>query len=109
MKNGEPCDAQARAGMWIIGLVGSMGILAVLGMIGFGIALILVKQKISVETAVIMVVFTTLSSAIGGAMSGLPSLLARMTGQPEHPKPQDVTVINPKSDPIPTIDTDGNV
>lgn len=93
------CDAQARAGMWVIGFMGSMGIISVLGMIGFGIALIATRQKITVETAVIMVVFTTLGSAIGGAMSGLPSLLARMSGQSDT---QNVNVTNPPNDPVHT-------
>lgn len=68
------CDAQARAGMWVIGFMGAMGVIALLGIIVYSML-----RKITPEA----VVLATLGGTVTGAMSGLPSLLARMSGQPE--------------------------
>lgn len=92
------CDGQARAGMWVIWLMGTMGILALVGL------LILAWAKREPSP----VVLTAFSGAIGGAMTGLPALMARMANQPatQHANPQNVQVVNAPDEPVPTVEGD---
>lgn len=86
------CDSQARAGLWIVIILGSMGIIALLGL------LLLAYSKREPSP----VVLTAFAGAIGAAMTGLPSLMARMSGQSEPT--QNVNVVNEKDDPVPTVE-----
>ena len=92
------CDSQAHAGVLIIWIMGTMGMIAIAGLL----LLAYTKREPSVA------VLTALVGVASATMTGLPSLLARMSNQAEAPKPpegvQDVSVVNPKSDPIPTLE-----
>jgi len=86
--------------MWVIGFMGTMGIIALLGIIV--LAVMFSQMKIALEVTIITLVISALSGVIGGAMSGLPSLLARMSNHPGDPPPptQDVNVVNSQADPV---------
>jgi hypothetical protein len=101
------CDAQAVAGLRVINYMGAMGIAAVIGL------LVLAYAKREPNA----VVLTALSSAIGGALTGMPSLLGRLTNQAQAPappappappllpvEPVPVTVENTQLNPVPTED-----
>jgi hypothetical protein len=94
LKADHSCDSQARAGMWIVFFMGSAMVLALIGIIYIG-----ANPRVTAEP----VVLTSLGAVVSGAMTGLPSLMARMSGH-EPPRVQDVNVRNLPSEPVPTVE-----
>ncbi len=88
------CDQQARAGLWVIGFMGGLGTLALIGSI-----FLLWNGKITAEAAAV----GSIIGIVQAAMTGLPSLLGRVTNQTHAPaqEPQNVNVVNSPSDPVP--------
>ena len=84
------CDSQARAGLTIVYIMGTMGIGALLGLVALAYA----KHEPS------PVVLTTLAGVIGGVITGLPSLMARMSGHEVPQGTQDVNVTNEKENAV---------
>lgn len=85
------CDSQARAGMWIVVFMGAAMLLSLGGLIYIG-----ANPRVTAEPAVL----TSLGAVVSAAMTGLPSLMARMSGH-EPRGVQDVNVTNPVNEPVP--------
>lgn len=90
------CDSQARAGMWIVVFMGVAMLLSLGGLIYIG-----ANPRVTAEPAVL----TSLGAVVSAAMTGLPSLMARMSGHPEPPRVQDVNVTNTRADAVPVEET----
>lgn len=73
-------------------IVGTMATVAITGVIG---VFVLAYQGKPIPDL--------LAGMIGGALTGLPSLLAQ-TGRAASEKPTDVNVVNKPSEPVPTTD-----
>jgi hypothetical protein len=86
------CDSQARAGMWIVAFMGAAMVLALLGLIYIG-----ANPRVTAEPAVL----TSLGAVVSAAMTGLPSLMARMSGHEPPRGVQDVNVTNQEDEPVP--------
>ncbi len=87
------CDSQAVAGIRVINFMGLMGWTAVVGL------LILAWAKREPNP----VVLTALAGAIGGAMTGMPALMGRLSNQPHGPT--ETTIVNKPDEPVPVEET----